>query len=237
MLKRIYILLLATPLLFAQSKKYEGPEDPAGDIAAEREGYMTGNRVFLYFRNTTELSDWPKSNVSRWPNNLDGLKMVDGIGLLVGAKVYIKDDPTTRIDSTVVDDKNIIDNGDEDLHELYFLQTSYREEMDVNPAGTFEYGFYPAFGYFNETGEYPAMSNRPSSWPTGGWPSVGRQTKWPGEWDGRFGRGVIYADMETYFVVNDAQDQEYLELPDRVRYYPRKGKTIGEINEQVSFGG
>ena len=53
MLKRIYILLLATPLLFAQSKKYEGPEDPAGDIAAEREGYMTGNRVFLYFRNTT----------------------------------------------------------------------------------------------------------------------------------------------------------------------------------------
>ena len=26
--------------------------------------------------------------------------------------------------------------------------------------------------------------------------------------------------METYFVVNDAQDQEYLELPDRVRYYP-----------------
>jgi len=65
MLKRIYILLLATPLLFAQSKKYEGPEDPAGDIAAEREGYMTGNRVFLYFRNTTELSDWPKSNVSR----------------------------------------------------------------------------------------------------------------------------------------------------------------------------
>ena len=28
----------------------------------------------------------------------------------------------------------------------------------MNPAGTFEYGFYPAFGYFNETGEYPAMS-------------------------------------------------------------------------------
>ena len=26
---------------------FQGPEDPAGDIAAEREGYMTGNRVFF----------------------------------------------------------------------------------------------------------------------------------------------------------------------------------------------
>ena len=234
-MKKLFYILLLTSLIFSQGKKYEGPDDPAGDIAAEREGYMTGNRVFLYFRNTTELSDWPKVNVSRWPNNLDGVKMVDGIGLLVGAKIYIKDDPTTKIDSTVVSDPLEIGDG-EGLHKLYFLQTSYREEMDLNPAGTFEYGFYPAFGYSNETSEYPAMSNRPSSWPPDGWPSTGTSTKWPGEWDGRFGRGVIYADMETYFVANDAQDQEYLELPDRVRYYPRGNKKIGEIRDNVTIG-
>ena len=234
-MKKLSYILLLTSFIFSQGKKYEGPNDPAGDIAAEREGYMTGNRVFLYFRNNTELSDWPKVNVSRWPNNLDGVKMVDGIGLLVGAKIYIKDDPTTKIDSTVVSDPLEIGDG-EGLHKLYFLQTSYREEMDVNPAGTFEYGFYPAFGYMNETSEYPAMSNRPSSWPTDGWPSTGTSTKWPGEWDGRFGRGVIYADMETYFVANDAQDQEYLELPDRVRYYPRGNKKIGEIRDNVTIG-
>ncbi len=234
-MKKLSYILLLTSFIFSQGKKYEGPDDPAGDIAAEREGYMTGNRVFLYFRNNTELSDWPKVNVSRWPNNLDGVKMVDGIGLLVGAKIYIKDDPTTKIDSTVVSDPLEIGDG-EGLHKLYFLQTSYREEMDLNPAGTFEYGFYPAFGYMNETSEYPAMSNRPSSWPTDGWPSTGTSTKWPGEWDGRFGRGVIYADMETYFVANDAQDQEYLELPDRVRYYPRGNKKIGEIRDNVTIG-
>ena len=89
MFRYLYFLIVTIPLVFAQSKKYEGPEDPAGDIAAEREGYMTGNRVFLYFRNTTELSDWPKSNVSRWPNNLNGLKMVDGIGLLVLSLIHI----------------------------------------------------------------------------------------------------------------------------------------------------
>ena len=56
-------------LLFSQGKPYAGPEDPAGDPSAEREGYMTGNRVLLYFKNTTELSDWPATNASRWPNN------------------------------------------------------------------------------------------------------------------------------------------------------------------------
>ena len=235
MIRIVLVLSLILQTALSQSKIYQGPDDPAGDIAAEREGYMTGNRVFLYFRNNTELSDWPKSNVSRWPNNLNGVKMVDGIGLLIGAKVYIKDDKTTLIDSTVVTDTSVIALG-ENLHELYFLQTSYREEMDINPSGTFEYGLYPSFGYFNEAGEYPAMSNRPSSWPTAGWPSIGRDTKWPGEWDGRFGRGVIYADMETYFVANDAQDQEYLELGDRVRYYPRREKRIGDINPDVTIG-
>ena len=234
-MKKILYLLLFSSLVFSQGKKYAGPEDSAGDIAAEREGYMTGNRIFLYFRNNTELSDWPKSNVSRWPNNLNGVKMVDGIGLLVGAKVYIKDDPTTQIDSTVVTDPLQIATG-EGLHTLYYLQTSYREEMDVNTAGTFEYGLYPAFGYFNETSEYPAMSNRPSSWPPNGWPSTGTTTKWPGEWDGRFGRGVRYADLETYFVANDAQDQEYLGLADRVRYYPRGDKKIGELRDNITIG-
>ena len=90
--KIVMIFLTAFGMLLGQGKEYAGPEDPAGDIAAEREGYMTGNRVFIYFRNTTELSDWPRVNVSKWPNNPNGLKMTDGIGLLVGAKVYIEDD-------------------------------------------------------------------------------------------------------------------------------------------------
>ena len=113
MIKIINILFFffSITFLIGQGRVYEGPEDPAGDIAAEREGYMTGNRVFLYFRNTTELSDWPKSNVSRWPNNLNGLKMVDGIGLLIGAKVYIKDDPNNLIDSEVITDTTVISAG------------------------------------------------------------------------------------------------------------------------------
>ena len=86
----LFLLTLFVDTIFSQGKPYEGPEDPAGDIAAEKEGYMTGNRVFIYFRNTTELSDWPRVNVSKWPNNPDGLKMTDGIGLLLVQKFILK---------------------------------------------------------------------------------------------------------------------------------------------------
>ena len=206
----IFLLLItANAGLFAQGRQYEGPDDPAGDIAAEREGFMSGNRILLFFRNTTELSDWPRVDVSRWPNNPDGVKMLDGIALLVGARVYIANDSIPVTDPSEIATRT-------DLDTLYFLQTSYREEMDRDPTGTIEWGFYPVFGYFDELSEFPAMSNLSETWPRGGWPSTGRTTKWPGEWNGRFGRGVTYADLETYFVVNDAHDQEYLGPEDQI---------------------
>jgi len=229
-----YLLLttLSTGFLFAQGKPYEGPDDPAGDIEAEREGYMTGNRILLYFQNTTELAKWTAnyrgSQWSRWPNTDNGVRMLDGISLLIGAKVYIDGD------SIPVTDPNEIAAGNYD-HELYYLETSYREEMDTNPTGTVEWGLYPVYGYFNELSEYPAMSNHKESWPLAGWPAQGDGHKWQGEWNGRFGRGVIYADQETYFVANDAQDQEYLGPEDKVKYYPRPGVYIGDKRPEVTI--
>lgn len=226
-LAAIFLILIASHL-FGQGRPYEGPEDPAGDIAARREGFMTGNRVFLFFRNTTELSDWPAPEVSKWPNNENGTKMLDGIALLVGARVYIANDSIPVTDPAEIASRT-------DLDTLYFLQTSYREEMDRDPTGTVEWGFYPVFNYLNPLSDYPAMSNRAESWPVGGWPAQGYSKKWPGEWNGRFGRGVIYADLESYFAVNDAQDQEYLGPEDDVKYYPRPGRFIGDNDPNVSI--
>ena len=226
-MKKIYLLFICFTFLKAQGLDYAGPNDPAGDIEAEREGYMNGNRVYLYYKNSTQLSDWPKANVSKWPNNPEGTKMLDGIGLLVGARVYIQDD----LDNNTVDTipiTNLSFLSDYNYHTLHYLQTSYREEMDVDPTGTINWGFYPVFGYFNENSEYPAISRLPNSWPNAGWPSS-EGNIWAGEWNGRFGRGVTYADLETYFVVNDAHDLEYLGEDDLVKYYPRySSKKIGE---------
>ena len=58
--------------------------------------------------------------------------------------------------------------------------------------------------------------------PDSGQPQVGHHLtgRSGGEWNGRFGRGVTYADLETYFVVNDAHDLEYLGEDDEAQYYP-----------------
>ncbi len=224
----IVLCVLTLGLLWAQGRKYEGPDDPAGDIAAERTGWMNGNRVLLFFRNTTEMSDYVDWFVSKWPNTPEGTKMTDGIALLIGARVYVQNDsvPVTELDAV---------KTTPGIDTLYFCQSSYREYMDHDPTGTVEWGLYPVFGYFNELSETPAMSNQPFSWPPAGWPAAGGQLIWPGEWNGRFGRGVMKADLETFFVVNDAQDQEYLGPEDKVKYYPRPGVYIGDKNPDVTI--
>lgn len=228
----IVVQLIAVASLYAQGKVYEGPDDPAGDIQAIREGYMTGNRILLYFQNTTELAKWTEtyrgSQWSRWPNDYSGVRMLDGIALLIGARVFLKND------TIPVDDINQVYTTP-GVDTLWYLQTSYREEMDTDPTGTIEWGLYPVYGYFNEFNEYPAMSNLPQSWPLAGWPSSGTSLKWPGEWNGRFGRGQFRADLETFFVANDAQDQEYLTPINRVKYYPRPGVKIGDRRPDVTI--
>ncbi len=234
-IRKSFLVIIAGFLvsnLAAQSVIYEGPADAAGDPAAERLSYMDGNRIRLEFRNTTELSYWSSASPageSLWPNTFDGTRMLDGIGLLVGAKVYLEQDTIP-----VEDPANY--SGGFPLDTLYYCQTNYRENMDLNPLGDIRWGFEPVFGYFNEIIEHgtPAMSNRPESWPTAGWPAYGDNLKWQGEWDGRFGRGKINSELETYFVVNDAQDQEYLGFEDRARYYPRPGHYIGDKSSSVS---
>ena len=212
------IFLLFTLFIFqvvSAQLIYEGPDDPAGDPSNIRDARMDGNRILLYFKNTTQLSNWEPgglSDVSIWPNDPTGTRMVDGIGLLIGAKVYIyNDQDSTTLDTHVIVDTLVIKNFPEILHEVYFLQTEYREEVDLNDAGTVNWTLQPVEGYFNPSQNYPAMSDDPNSWPVGGWPYTGSDKQWENEWDGRFGRGVKYADLETYFVANDAQDQEYLQ--------------------------
>jgi len=224
----VLVLLFVTYFVTAQSRPYEGPDDPAGDVAAERTGWMSGNRVLMFYRNTTEISDHKSWFVNKWPNTLDGTKMHDGICLLIGARVFIENDTIPVTDITEIESRT-------DLDTLYYCQSSYREHMDRDPTGLIEWGFYPVFGYFNEISETPAMSNLPDSWPLLGWPAFGNDLIWPGEWNGRFGRGVMKADQECYFVVNDAHDQEYLEEEDTIKYYPRPGVKIGDKKPDVTI--
>ena len=216
--------------LLAQGRKYDGPEDGAGDPYLEREGFMTGNRVQLLFKNNTELGDYPRKDAVRWPKGVGGNVMHDGLGLLVSAPVFITQDTIPVTDPVMIQtlsEQGLIDT-------LFYCQTNYREEMDRDETGQVEWGFHPAPGYVNNISETPAMSNDSRSWPPQGWLYTDRLTHWPGEWDGRFGRGQIRADLESYVVANDAQDLEYLGEDDVVKYYPRPGLKIGDIDPSVT---
>ncbi len=222
---------MQTDVLLAQGRKYEGPEDGAGDPHLEREGFMTGNRVQLLFKNNTELGDYPRKDAARWPKGIGGNVMHDGLGLLISAPVFLRQDTIPVTDTTEI--RNLAMDGLIDT--LFYCQTNYREEMDRDPTGQIEWGLHPAPGYMNNNSETPAMSNHPESWPPQGWLYEGRKRRWAGEWDGRFGRGQIRADLESYCVANDAQDLEYLGDDDIVKYYPRPGLKIGDIDPSVTI--
>lgn len=232
------LLIAAVPLfvtgLNAQSKPYEGPTDEAGDPSASRLGLMNGNRVSLQISNKVSFGGWPSPLVSLWPNDATGLNTFDSFNLIIGNMVFIKKCATCPVDSVPVADEGEIQSLSSQslLDTLWYAQSSSIQPnfMDVDPTGRVEWGFYPVFGYFNRTSDYVAMSNRSESWPPGGWPSRGLETKWPGEWNGRFGRGVKYADIEAYWACNDAQDQENLQSISRIRFYPRPGVKIGDLH-------
>lgn len=221
------LLLAGAAGLHAQGRPYEGPDDPAGDKKAQRKGWMDGNRVYMPFFNNTQLGDFGSQDYVGWPNDANRMRMHDNIGLLIGARVYVENDTIPVTDPVAIATRSGLDT-------LFFIQTHYRGDTKKNPDGTIDWGFEPVFGYFNELSDYPAMSNRSESWPTRGWPSRGDELKWRGEWNGRFGRGVQYADLETYFVANDAQDQHYLVKDQAQKYYPRPGFEIGYKDPNVS---
>ena len=223
----VFLMLFTTT---SQAQRW--PDDPAGDSSAEKIGVMDGNNVRVQFRNTTELSDWGAGAdpyAHKWPNDVTGTKLTDGVALLVGARVFVENDSIPVTDAQEIQTRT-------DLDTLYFCQTSYREEMDRDPTGQVEWGFYPARGYANDDAfdATPALSTDPASWPPNGWPTSGSTKVGAGQWFGRRGFNTFNADMECFFVANDAQDQEYLQDSSPVKYYPRPGHSIGDQDPQMS---
>ena len=200
----IFFLILMPVLLFGQGRPHEGPEDPAADISEVRIGYLNGNRVLMPFKNTTTLGASAQSLFSRWPNNYNGTQMTDNITVMIGSEVFVRNDSIPVTDLAEV--ASLSQTGEIDT--LYFMQGNDPGRNDHNYYHTIDWAIYPVAGYSNPTQDYLAQSNKPDSWPIDGWPSSGFDKKWVGEWNGRFGRGISYADLETYFVSNDAQDLE-----------------------------
>lgn len=82
-----------------------------------------------------------------------------------------------------------------------------REESPTGKRWTFE----PVVGYFNEGAGKVAMSTDQISWPSMWADKLDdpEDPGWPGQWNGFFGKGVTNADQESYFVMDDNNDEEF----------------------------
>lgn len=172
------------------------PDPNSGLPRLTQWGIMDGNRVRTLFANHGEISRWPDQPSGEWPKG-SGRSYVDGVALIVSAR--------TR---------------DAQGNVIYPMSTNYREFIDRDPETLIPWGWAAVPGYSNPRQPSPAVSNNPATWPPF-WPD--RPIDWAGEWNGYFGRGVQNADLETYFVFDDAPDREWTLAPHR--FFPCPGDT------------
>ncbi len=197
------VFLIASLFLAASSARSQVILDMnKGNILYTKQGIMDGNLVRTLFFNYGMIADWPYQPSGEWPKG-SGHSYVDGVALIAQTEVNY--------------------NG----HIFHPLETRYREFMRAAPDGT-PWGWEPLPGYANQNQGSPALSTDPSTWPTQ-WPD--RPADWAGYWNGFFGKGVQNADLESYFVFDDASDKQYTSL---YGYYPIPSDTArGGLGIQV----
>ncbi len=171
--------------------------DPKGDYQYRRQGIMDGNQVRTLYYNNGEVAKYQAKPSLEWPKG-SGHQYLDGVSVLIAAQI------------TAPGNKQVI----------HPLETSYREEMPTDPVTGKIWGMEPVPGYMNPSSQVktPAVNRDPSTFPPA-WPiALGVDSKWNGYWYGYFGRGVMNADFETFFVVDDSKDGKYKREP--YSYYP-----------------
>ncbi len=172
-------------------------------------GILDGNRVRTLYANHGEIARHPDQPSGEWPKG-SGHSYVDGVAFIVSAKT------TDGFGNTI-----------------YPMSTNYREFVDRDPVTKVPWGWAPVPGYSNPRQESPARSDDPNTWPQE-WPD--RPIDWAGQWNGYFGRGVTNADVETYFVFDDAPDREWTG-PTR-QFFPCPGDTArGGLGLEVAVRG
>lgn len=200
-------------------------QEPHGDNRFRRDGIMDGNLMRTIYVNNGEIGQWPFQPSGEWPKGT-GHSYLDGVCLLVGAKVPV----TIGTLDTFITPMSAAYREHVDIDPVTGLPWGW----EPVPGYVFEGDGVQA------SSQIPAISNDASSWPAL-WPSAiftflnVSQTEWINEaevdgipgvdddrdgdvdnftyWYGFFGRGIKNADIESFFVIDDAADQEWTRGP------------------------
>jgi hypothetical protein len=184
MMKVIFVVLLFGTLN-SQATAQQLVDKNKGNHLEAKLGVMDGNLVSTCYYNFGEVADWKNrpSQSGVWPKGTNHT-YIDGVAMIVQAKTQ---DP----------DGNVI----------HPLETNYYEYTRYDVSTGVTYGWWPLPGYANSSQSSPARSDDPTTWPSH-WPD--RPSTCDGRWNGFFGNGVQNADLETYFVMDDNEDRQYI---------------------------
>ena len=158
-------------------------------------GLHSGNQIRTTFFNTGFIGDIrPDDFPAEWPIN-SGEVYLGRIVMFVGSEVKDTDGQIIHVVSEGT-------NGN----------PTYTESNDQGNLR----GFLPLPGFCNDEYQRIAMSHWEDSWPDF-WPDKMEdaiEPGWPGSWNGYFGKNMLNADQESYYVVDDYQNDEWSFYPD-----------------------
>ncbi|NQT24132.1 hypothetical protein HQ585_02130 [candidate division KSB1 bacterium] len=197
-MKRIITFVISTAFLLATSGLWAQMKGLHGDFSEHRSGLHAGNqfRTTFYNDGTFGQITSPPDIGGEWPINSGHIYLSDG-NLMIGAEVIDLRGDVKHIVSEVVSSNISFSTG------------------DTGPNGEW-WTFLPLPGFANPDQDRIAMSKWPDAWPTH-WPDKYDDPVdpgWSGKWNGYFGKNLLNADEESYFVADDYMNREFKFHPD-----------------------
>jgi hypothetical protein len=193
---RKFITLIMGVLILIMTTGKVIADGPYGDKKYRRMGVHNGNQVATIFFNQGDVSGWAGWGYPpprcEWPKG-SGHEYSGENSILVAAE--------------------LVDAHGNTIHILSESSLDF-DSTDKDAEGN-QQGWEPLPGYSNPYQDSPAMSHLTESWPES-WPDKMDQDDpgWPGNWNGYFGKGVMQADQESYFVMDDHANNEFAFYPD-----------------------
>ncbi len=193
----VIILFASTVFSFAQqnSDYIQWAKTHRGNSLYTRFGLLNGNRTAITYSNDGSIAGTNPTDLrGYWPYPATQDGYIGDVTPLVGIELPARDY-----------------NGDGILDTLHSVtittgpRTGQAAKTDPND-GHFQ-GFGPEPGYVNTNQDTVAKNTVRNSWPPF-WPDNPSWLDSTGKpvWDGYFGKGVERADQETFFVMDDAPD-------------------------------
>ena len=192
------ILGLSVGSLFAQMDKLHGDERYSCG------GVHSGNQIRQGILNDGFLGrrqPYPQVYHGEWPIN-SGRYYLGKMAVFIGAEV--KD--TEGMIKHIVSEGNGSAAGN----------AGNASSGDAGPIGEW-WTNCPLPGFHNEEVKEIAMSHKPKTFPAF-WPDKfddRTDPGWPGAWNGYFGKDVLNADQESYYVMDDYNNREFSFYPDK----------------------